>query len=179
VLRPLREFGPPALDIIQPMPYCAAQTMIDALYPKGLRYYWKAQYLPDISDELIDTMLAHFASVPSPLTSVILEHNGDGAITRIDEDATAFGYRDHSYIFIIISGWIDADDDDRNITWTRELYDAVRPFTRGGIYVNYLGQEGEDRVKEAYGTKYDRLVQLKNKYDPTNLFRVNQNIPPT
>ncbi len=179
LLQPLREFAEPVVDLIQPMPYSAAQTMIDALYPAGVHNYWKAQYLPGISDQLIDTMLAHFARVPSPLTSVVLEHNGDGAINRIPGEATAFGYRDHSYILIIMSLWPDPGDSERNVSWTRELYDALKPFTRPGIYVNYLGQEGEDRVKEAYGNKYPRLVALKNKYDPTNFFHFNQNIPPT
>jgi hypothetical protein len=179
LLQPLREFGQPVVDLIQPMPYSAAQTMIDALYPTGFQNYWKAQFLPGISDELIDTMLAHFADVPSPMTSVVLEHNGDGAVNRVDDDATAFGYRDHSYILIIMSLWPDPADSDRNIAWTRGLYEALRPFTRPGVYVNYLGEEGEDRVKEAYGNKYRRLVALKNKYDPTNFFHLNQNIVPT
>lgn len=152
--------------------------MLDVLYPKGYANYWKAQHLPAISDELIDTMLAHFASVPSPMTHVVLEHTGDGAINRIDDDATAFGYRDHSYILIITSMWPDTADSDTNIAWTRTLYDALKPFSRHGVYVNYLGQEGQERVKEAYGSKYARLAELKRKYDPTNFFRVNQNIEP-
>ncbi len=177
-LRPLREFGPPALDMIQPMPYSAAQTMIDAMYPQGFHNYWKAQYLPAISDQLIDILVERFARVPSPMTSIVLEHNGDGAVNQVAQDATAFGYRDHSYILIIMSMWANPADSDRNISWTRELYDAVNPFTRYGVYVNYLGVEGEERVKEAYGANYDRLITLKNKYDPTNLFRMNQNIKP-
>jgi hypothetical protein len=99
------------------------------------------------------------------MTQVILEHNGDGAVNRVDVDATAFGYRDHSYILIIMSLWPDPVDSDRNLTWTRRLYDAVKPSTRPGVYVNYLGEEGQDRVKEAYGNKYQRLVALKNKYN--------------
>lgn len=179
LLQPLREFGQPVVDLIQPMPYSAAQTMLDALYPTGFQNYWKAQFLPGISGELIDTLLAHFADVPSPMTSVVLEHNGDGAVNRVDDDATAFGYRDHSYILLIMSLWPDPADSDRNIAWTRGLYEALKPFTRPGVYVNYLGEEGEDRVKEAYGNKYQRLVALKNKYDPANLFHLNQNIAPS
>lgn len=161
------------------MPYSAAQTMLDSVYPKGFSNYWKAQYLPAIADDLIDTMVDHFAAVPSPMTSVVLEHNGDGAVNRVDAEATAFGYRDHSYILIIMSMWADPADSDRNITWTRETYNALRPFSRTGVYVNYLGQEGQDRVKEAYGTNYDRLSVLKRKYDPANFFHLNQNIPPS
>jgi len=179
LLRPLRTFDQPVVDLIQPMPYSAAQTMIDVLYPAGLQNYWKAQFLPGIGDKLIDTMLAYFGDVPSPMTQVILEHNGDGAVNRVDDDATAFGYRDHSYILIIMSLWPDAADRDRNIAWTRGLYDALKPFTRPGVYVNYLGEEGQDRVREAYGNKHRRLVAVKNKYDPTNFFHLNQNIVPT
>ncbi len=112
------------------------------------------------------------------MTQVILEHNGDGAVNRVDNDATAFGYRDHSYILIIMSLWPHPADSDRNIKWTHGLFDALKPFTRPGVYVNYLGEEGEDRVKEAYGNKYQRLVALKNRYDPTNFFHLNQNIAP-
>jgi len=179
LLQPLRKFDEPVVDLIQPMPYSAAQTMIDALYPAGLQNYWKAQFLPGVSDELIGTVVAHFRDVPSAMTQVILEHNGDGAVNRVDDDATAFGYRDHSYILIIMSLWPDPADSDRNIAWTRALYDALKPFTRPGIYVNYLGHEGEDRVKEAYGNKYERLVALKKRYDPTNFFHLNQNIAPS
>lgn len=179
LLRPLRTFDQPIVDLIQPMPYSAAQTMIDVLYPAGLQNYWKAQFLPGISDVLIDTMLAYFGDVPSPMTQVILEHNGDSAVNRVDDDATAFGYRDHSYILIIMSLWPDAADRDRNIAWTRALYDALKPFARPGVYVNYLGEEGQDRVTEAYGNKHRRLVAVKNKYDPTYFFHLNQNIVPT
>jgi hypothetical protein len=176
VLRPLREFGP-GLDLIQPMPYSAAQTMIDSMYPAGNSNYWKAQYLPGIGDELIDTMLKQFADVASPLTSVVLEHNGDGAVNRVPAEATAFGYRDHTYILILMSMWADPADTDRNIGWTRRVYDSLKPFTRPGIYVNYLGEEGEERVREAYGDRYERLAALKAKYDPTNFFHRNQKHP--
>jgi FAD/FMN-containing dehydrogenase len=179
LLRPLRELGRPAVDLIRPMPYSAAQTMIDPLYPPGLQNYWKAQFLSAVEDGLVDTLLARFAEVPSPMTQVILEHNGDGAVNRVQDDATAFGWRDHSYILIVMSLWPERADSDRNIAWTRRLYEAASPFTRRGVYVNYLGAEGADRVKEAYGEKYGRLIALKAKYDPTNVFHLNQNIPPS
>ena len=125
-------------------------------------------------------MLAHFAKLPSPMTLVIIEHNGDGAMNRISASETAFGHRDWSYNFLIVSVWPDPADDDLNIKWTREFWDAMQPFATDGVYVNYLDQEGEERVKAAYATQtYERLVDLKNKYDPTNLFRLNQNIRPT
>jgi FAD/FMN-containing dehydrogenase len=160
------------------MPYSAAQTMIDALYPPGFRHYWKAQYLPGVAERLIDTIVDPFADVPSPLTQVILEHNGDGAVNRVAADATAFGYRDHSYILIVMSAWPDPAEDERNVAWTRDLYESLQPYARHGVYVNYLGEEGGERVREAYGANYERLVALKRRYDPANFFRLNQNIVP-
>jgi len=179
-IRPLRDFGPPVADIFQPMPYTAAQAMLDDMFPSGYRNYWKSSILKGLSDDAIDTMLAHFAQVPSPMTLVILEHNGDGAMDRVDASETAFGHRDWSYNFLITSIWADAADDEKNIEWTRAFWEAVQPFSRDAVYVNYLDQEGEERVKDAYAPQtYERLVNLKNKYDPTNLFRINQNIKPT
>ena len=178
-IRPLREFGPPVVDIIQPMPYIASQAMMDDLFPSGYRNYWKSSILRDLTDDAIDTVLAHFATVPSPMTLVIIEHAGDGAMDRVSASDTAFGHRDWSYYFLITSIWADPADDEKNIEWTRELWEAVQPFAKDAVYVNYLDQEGEERVKAAYaGQTYERLVNLKQKYDPTNLFRHNQNIKP-
>ncbi len=179
VLRPLRDFGPPAADIFQPMPYSAAQTMADFLWPAGSYNYWKSGYLKGLSDELFDTILAWYAKAPSPRTVALLEHNGDGAMSRVSEDATAFGYRNWPYNFLVTSIWTHASESEANVRWTREFFEALRPFVADAVYVNYLGEEGEERVRSAYGAKYDRLVALKNKYDPTNFFRMNQNIKPS
>ncbi len=179
-IRPIREYGPPVVDIYQPMPYTAAQAMLDDFFPSGYRNYWKSSILRELSDDAIDTIVAHFEQVPSPMTLVIIEHNGEGAMNRVDASETAFGHRDWSYNFLITSIWADAADDEKNIAWTRGLWDAVQPFAKDEVYVNYLDEEGDDRVKEAYAPQtYERLVDLKNKYDPKNLFRRNQNIKPT
>ncbi|HEV2130149.1 MAG TPA: BBE domain-containing protein, partial [Longimicrobiaceae bacterium] len=123
--------------------------------------------------------IEHMASVPSPLTAVLLEHMS-GAVRRVGADETAFAHRDAEYNLAIISRWVDPVEAERQIAWTRALHEAIRPFTSGGVYVNYLGVgENEDRVRAAYGErKYERLVEVKNRYDPTNLFRYNQNIRP-
>ncbi len=179
-LRPLREFGPPAVDIFQPMPYSAAQTMADPLWPTGHLNYWKSSFITELSDEAIEMILEHFGRVPSPLTSVIIEHNGDGALERVGEEETAFGHRAWTHNLLIPSLWDDPAESERNVDWTRSLFEAMGPFRPHAVYLNYLDDEGEARVREAYGAaKYERLVGLKNKYDPTNVFRLNQNIPPT
>jgi FAD/FMN-containing dehydrogenase len=179
VLRPLREFGPPAADIFQPMPYSAAQVMADFLWPAGSYNYWKSSYLTELSNAAIDTIVAHYAEAPSLQTIVVLEHNGDGAMSRVAEDATAFGHRRWPYNLLVTSVWRNAADAEANIAWTRRFWNAMNPFLADAVYVNYLGDEGEERVRAAYGAKYERLVALKNKYDPTNFFRMNQNIRPS
>ncbi len=179
VLRPLREYGPPLADMFQPMPYNAAQRMADFLWPPGLHSYWKSNYLKTLSDAAIDVIVDFFARVPSPRTVIVLEHNGDSAWDRVADSATAFGYRAWPYNFVVTSAWSDPNDTERNISWTRALFDAMRPFAAQGAYVNYLGgDEGVDGLKAAYGAKLARLAALKAKFDLTNLFRMNQNIAP-
>jgi FAD/FMN-containing dehydrogenase len=177
-IRPLREFGPPVVDLVQPMPYAAAQCMADDFFPPGLRHYWKSSFLPRLSDDAIDTLATRFETVPSPQTIVIVEQLG-GAVARVDGAATAFPHRFWDFNFLTTSMWPDAQDDEENIAWTRDLWDAMQPFTSDAVYVNFLGVEGEERVRAAYGTtRYEQLVALKNEYDPTNFFRLNQNIKP-
>jgi FAD/FMN-containing dehydrogenase len=178
VVRPLRAFGSPVADAVQPMPYSAAQTMVDAFWPRGLQNYWKSTFLTDLSDETIDTLISHFATAPSPQTVAVVEHFG-GAMSRVAPEATAFPHRQLDYDIVITSMWSDPAEAERNIAWTREFWDALQPFSPAAVYVNYLGVEGEERVRAAYGVNYDRLVALKNQYDPSNLFRLNQNVPPT
>lgn len=178
-LRPLRRFGTPAADTFQPMPYSAAQTMADFLWPAGLHSYWKSSFIKEFSDAAIETILACYATKPSPLTVVVIEHNGDGAMSRVGEQETAFGHRRWPYNFLVTSMWTDPAASETNIRWTREFWEAMRPFLADAVYVNYLGEENAERVQAAYGAeKYGRLVALKNKYDPTNFFRSNQNIKP-
>src|SRR5215208_729572 len=176
-VQPLREFGPPLADHLGPMTYREVQTLFDAAFPAGLQSSWKSSYLGELSDDAIATMVTQFATVPSPQSAVLVEHLG-GAVSRVGNDETAFSNRDAPYSFLIVSVWPDATQSAQNIQWTDEFWGAMQPFASGGVYVNYLGEEGPDRVKAAYGRNYDRLVAVKNKYDPTNLFRVNQNIPP-
>jgi FAD/FMN-containing dehydrogenase len=177
-VHPLRAFGAPVADAVQPMPYSAAQSMVDAFWPRGLQNYWKSTFLRDLSDEAIDTLVDHFATVPSPQTVAVLEHFG-GAMERIAPEATAFPHRQLDFDVVITAMWTDPADAERNIAWAREFWDALRPFAPAAVYVNYLGVEGEERVRAAYGANYDRLAALKTRYDPTNLFHLNQNVPPT
>jgi hypothetical protein len=179
VLRPLREFGSPLADNIEPMAYTTLQSAPDAGFPPGRRHYWKSSYLKELSEEAIEVMAGYVSEMPSPTTGVGLQQM-HGAASRVDPTATAFPHRDEHYDFLILSQWDDPAESERNVEWTRSLFEAMEPFFEGGVYVNNLGDEGEDRVREAYGANYERLLTLKGKYDPTNLFRLNQNIkPPT
>lgn len=179
LLRPLRCLGEPLADLIAPIPYTALQSMTDESYPAGLQNYWKSNYLTELTDDGIDTFLEHGARITSPASSAYFEHLG-GAISRVGEDETAFGHRDVAFDFVILSLWTDPRESDEHIGWAREFWGAMQPFASEGVYVNNLGAEGEDRVRAAYSpAKYQRLVALKDKYDPDNLFRLNQNIKPT
>jgi FAD/FMN-containing dehydrogenase len=179
VLQPLRRFGPPAVDVYQAMPYPVLNTMLDPAYPPGLQYYWKTGYLDAISDAAIDTLIAHAGSVPSPLTTVAVMQLG-GAVSRVGEEETPSSLRRRQYAVNIMSAWPNPADSDQNIQWTREFSAAIEPFATGGAFVSFLGEEGQDGVRAAYGpSTYERLVRLKNKYDPTNMFQMNQNIPPS
>jgi len=179
VVRPLREFGPPVADQIQPMPYTVLQTVLDAATPSGVRNYWKSSFLKGLSDDAIDTIVDHFGTVTSPRSIVFIEHP-HGAASRVNKDETAFSHREGQYSLLIMPAWIDPGEDEIHIRWGREFLEAMQPFAVDGVYGNYLSEDEEGRVKAAYGTTtYQRLVTLKNKYDPTNLFRLNQNIKPT
>ena len=183
ILKPLRAFGAPLADQIGTIPYTAAQKLVDAFYPSGLQNYWKSSFLQEISDAAIDTMVAYCANRPSPMCHGLIEHPLGGAVSRVDGEATAFNHRDVKYSFMSIGQCTDPPEAERCVRWARELWEALQPFATGAVYVNYLGQEadeGRERVLAAYGPeKYQRLVALKNKYDPSNLFRLNQNIKPT
>jgi FAD/FMN-containing dehydrogenase len=176
----LRAYGPPMADMFQPTPYNEVQRMADFAFPPGLHNYWKSSYLKGLSDDAIDVLVDHYSRVPSPHTVIVLEHNGDGALERVPESATAFGHRDWPYNFVVTSAWSDPADTERNIAWTRGLYEAMRPFLATAAYVNYYtGDEGPEGLSAAYGeAKLARLAALKTKYDPDNLFRMNQNVPP-
>ena len=179
IVKPLKEWGSPLADVVAPKPFIAHQTMFDTGAPHGNQYYMKSEYLPGFSDEAINTMIAHGASITSPRSLAVFFHLG-GAMGRVGEDETAFSHRDASFTLTIQSAWVDPAESDKHTGWTRDFWRAMQPFSTGGVYVNFLSEDDrEDRVKAAYGAaKYERLVALKTKYDPTNLFRLNQNIKP-
>jgi FAD/FMN-containing dehydrogenase len=178
VLQPLKKFGTPVADLIEPVPYAFLQSSLDDTAPPGIRNFWKTSYLKDLDDETIRTALEFFERIPSPMSSVHFHQLG-GTLARVDEDATAFGNRHAKYAMNIVSGWQEPGEDEKNIGWSKEFFDAMRKFSTGAAYVNFLGDEGQDRVRAAYGEeKYKKLAQLKKKYDPSNVFHMNQNIKP-
>ena len=177
VLRPLRAFGSPLADLFGVTSYVQLQSGFDSFFPPGLHDYTKGNFIDVLSDEAIETF-GEYAMAPSPNTTSSLEHL-HGAVSRVDAADTAFAHRQHPYDFSIWSSWRDPADSEKNIKWTRNFWDAMRPFMVPGAYVNYLEAEGDPHAREAYGPNYDRLVALKNKYDPTNFFRMNHNIKPS
>jgi FAD/FMN-containing dehydrogenase len=178
-LRPLREFGPPAIDMVAPMPYVVVQQLFDPGSPDGIRNYTAADFLSGLPDEAIEAMCRYHLSKPSPLTEIVALPGG-GATARLPDDAMAFGQRQAPFNYVVHTKWTDPADDEANIAWTRELGAALKPFATGRVYLNYIGEEGDDRVVAAFGPKaYTRLQALKDRYDPNNLFRLNQNIRPS
>ncbi|HSE91337.1 MAG TPA: FAD-binding oxidoreductase [Candidatus Binatia bacterium] len=177
-MRPLKQFGPPVMDEIGPMPYCQLNGMLDAAYPKGALNYWKSSFLAQLSDDAIDTIVECFARCPTSMGQLLLEHF-HGAAARIGVGDSAFPHREDGYNLLVLSEWMEPENSDRCIAWARESYNLMRPSFTPGRYVNYLGDDdGEDAVAAAYGPNYQRLRALKAKYDPTNLFHLNQNIRP-
>jgi len=178
VLRPLRKFGQPVADVVGPIPYPALQSMFDGAYPSGLQNYWKSSYLNDLSDDAITVVAEHARQMPPPTANFYFEHLG-GAIARAGT-TSAFGHRDARFDFSILTSWADPAQTDEHTAWTSGFWEAMQPHAAASVYVNNLGAEGEDRVRAAYAPEiYDRLVRLKDEYDPDNLFRLNQNIRPS
>jgi len=178
VFAPLKALAP-AVDLVQPMPYTAFQAMVDPMAPKGFRSYWRGEYLPRLTDDAIATVLPGAKALvgsAQPLTQMVVFRIGQG-VAAVADDATAFSHRDANYMLHPITMWQDAADDARLIAASRAFCDTMRPFASGGAYLNFTA---EDRVRDAYGAaKYERLVALKDRYDPENLFRLNQNIKPS
>jgi FAD/FMN-containing dehydrogenase len=179
LIAPLRQYGSPLVDAIGPKPFRVLQSLLDASAQPGWNYYVKSEFLPPLSDDMIDTLVEHASKITSPQSVIAGFHLG-GEVSRIDEDATAYSHRDAAYSLIINCAWTDPNESEKHIQWTREFWKALQPFSSGGAYVNFQSRdEGEDRVKATYGTaKYKRLSKLKKKYDPLNFFRLNQNITP-
>jgi len=178
VLAPLRKLGSPLEDLIEPMSYCDLQQAFDADFPFGVLNYWKSSNLAALSDGAIETMVAYMESAPSVRPMVFVERLG-GAVARVPAAATAFGHRDAEYDLIIAAIWEEEGEQEAHIGWARSFWAAMQPYSSESVYVNYLSDEGDERVFAAYGGEhYARLVDLKRKYDPENVFRSNQNIKP-
>ena len=176
-MRPLKQFGSPAMDAVGPMSYCALNGMLDAAYPRGALKYWKSSFLSELSDDAIDTMIAAFARCPTPMGQLLLERF-HGAVTRVRVADTAFPHRREGYNFIVVGEWMEARNTDSCMAWTRETFAQMQRFSVGR-YVNYLGDdEVGDAVAAVYGANYRRLQELKKRYDPKNFFRMNQNVRP-
>jgi len=178
-IRRLREFGPPAIDLVGPMPYVAVQQLLDAPNPKGMRNYWTADFYDAMPDDAVATLIAKASHPVSPLSQILFVPGG-GAIARVDEEATAFGQRRAPWNIHFLSMWPDPADDEKNIAYTRDLAQSMKPWASGRVYLNFIGDEGQSRIEAAFGPdKFKRLQVLKDEWDPTNVFCHNQNIPPT
>jgi FAD/FMN-containing dehydrogenase len=181
VLAPVREVMQPVMDMVQPMPYTALQSMLDAGGPKGIRGYMKAEFLEELGDELIEKLVVHGAARPGPMAQILMEPMG-GAIARVGEDDTALGRRDVPWCYHALALWMepDAETEQAHKAWAAALAEDVRPHTTTGVYLNYTSDDDEERVRSTYGSeKYARLVALKDRYDPGNLFHLNANIKPS
>lgn len=177
-IEPLRTFAPPHGEHTGPMPYAAWQKAFDPLLTPGARNYWKSHNFTELSDGALDTMIAYAGKLPSPQCEIFVGLLG-GEAGRVAPDATAYVHRDAKFVLNVHARWEKSTQDKRCISWAREFFEASAPFATGGVYVNFLTEDETDRVAAAYGSDYDRLVAAKNKYDPDNLFRMNQNIQPT
>jgi FAD/FMN-containing dehydrogenase len=179
VLRPLKEFGIPIADRLEPKPYTELQSMFDPFVPHGWHRYWKSVELPPLSDTAIDTLVEHASLQTSPKSYCIVFQLG-GALARVGEGETAYRQREAAHNVVINAVWTEDDPEgERHVAWAREYYSALQSHAGEHVYVNFLGDEGADRVRQAYGKRhYERLVELKRRYDPTNFFRLNQNIEP-
>ena len=177
-VRPIKEFGPPIMDMAGPMPYEAVNAMLDEGFPRGALNYWKSSFLSSLTDETIDTLIDQFSRCPSPMSSLLIEHF-HWAVTRVAPGQTAFPHRVPGFNLLVLSQWLEPADSDANVRWAREAYDAMQPHMASGRFVSYMGDdEGQDSVAHAYGANYARLQGIKRKFDPANLFHLNQNIKP-
>ena len=179
VLKPLRSFGKPSGDLFGVLSYVQMQSLFDPFFPPGRLTYVKSNFVSSLSDEAIETLAAYTGKSPSPYSFAPALEHWHGAATRVGVADTAFPHRQNSYNLMVWSNWESPSDSEKNIQWTRECWSAMKPFLISSSYGNYVSDEGEAIAREAYGANYDRLVALKNKYDPTNFFRMNHNIKPT
>ena len=177
-LEPFKTWGSPVVVDVGPMPYPVMNTILDAGFPSGSLNYWLSRFTRGLPDELIDTAVECFATVPSPMTAILFEHF-HGAVTRVGPTETAVPHRDEGWNLLIPSVWIDPADNAANIAWTRDTFSALRPYFADGRWLNYLGDDqADDAIRAAYGPNYDRLREIKRRYDPENVFHLNHNIRP-
>jgi FAD/FMN-containing dehydrogenase len=178
-MQPLRDLGDPVADLVGPMPYAQMQGLIDALYPRGTNTYMKAGYMRELDDAAIETLTRNHQEATSPASEIHVHHFG-GAVARVEDDETAYGERQAPFVLNILAITHEPGPLDEHIDWAQRLYTDIEPSLTGGAYINFLSAEGEERVQAAYGAeKFARLRELKGRYDPTNLFHLNQNIPPS
>jgi len=173
----IRGAATPLMDMLGPLPYPVQNTLLDPGFPRGARNYWKSAYFKEITADTVSVMVERFAQTPSIMTAMVIEHF-HGAVTRVPPTATAFPHREPGYNLVIPGVWPDARDDDANIAWVKDTFDALAPYTADSVYVNYLADDDTARVQAAYGPCWDRLRQVKRTYDPENVFHLNQNVTP-
>jgi FAD/FMN-containing dehydrogenase len=177
-LVPFRAFGSPLMAEVGPMPYPVMNTLLDGGFPDGALNYWLSSFTRGLPDALIDTAVERFASAPSPMTSILFEHF-HGAVTRVGPGETAVPHREPGWNLLVPSVWTDPADTDANIHWTRETFAGLRPHLSTRRWLNYLGDDqGDDAIRAAYGRNYERLREIKRRYDPGNVFHLNHNIAP-
>ncbi len=176
-LAPFKSWGSPLMVEVGPMPYPVMNTLLDAAYPKGALNYWLSSFTTGLPDPLIDAIIERFASVPSPMTAILLEHF-HGAVTRVGPTDTAVPHRAEGWNLLLPSEWMDPADTEANIAWTKDTFAALSEHFGGGRWLNYLGDDQDDAISAAYGPNYDRLVEVKRRHDPDNVFHLNHNIVP-
>jgi FAD/FMN-containing dehydrogenase len=178
VLRPMRSCGSALADSVAPVPYKIVQNLLTHVFQPGWLHYWKSGFVRRLSDEAVEALVDFFAAnAPKFFAAIAIEHLG-GAVSRVGPQDTAFAHRDAQHSLLVLRMWQDPAESEENMDWARRCYRTAEPFLQSGVYVNYLGDEGESRVRAAYGGNYERLRAIKNKYDPANVFRLNQNIQP-
>jgi len=178
-LAPLLEFGQPAMTDVGQMPYPVMNTLLDDAFPRGALNYWKSSFLRDLDDGYIEAAIDAYSTVPSPMSAILLEHF-HGAVTRVPVAAAAVPHREEGFNLLIPAVWTDPAATEENVAWARSTYDSVRPYLADRRWLNYLDDDDSaDAVRAAYGPNYDRLVEVKRRYDPENVFRLNHNIDPT
>jgi FAD/FMN-containing dehydrogenase len=176
VVAPIKAFGKPVGDVVQKRSYVSQQALLDATQPKGRRYYWKSEYLSSLDPEFLRQAVEHARRIASPHSGILI-FPLDGALERFPNDHSAVGNRNATAVVNIASAWEHATDDGENIEWARTAWADMRRFSTGGTYVNFLTEdEGDERTRAAYGSNYARLVEIKSRWDPSNLFRANKNV---